>query len=176
VLEGRVNDIEKIDIETYYHAVEIAADTPDKWNPTTRETADHSIPYVVAVALTNGTFWFDYLTEEYIRDPQIHALMQKISVRGTDECNKDWPEAYPFRITVTTCSGEQHVREVRYAKGHPKNPFTDHDIEAKFRRLTEPVLDDAQIKMALDRLWHMEELKSVQEMLALFTLRSGSRA
>ena len=170
VLGGKVDEIEKIDIETYHHAVEIAADTRDKWTPTTRETADHSIPYAVAVALTNGTVWFDDFTDERIRDPQIRALMQKISVRGTDECSKDWPEAYPFRIKVTTRSGEQHVREVRYAKGHPKNPFTDQDIEAKFRKLTEPAMKVAQTNKALERLWHMEELSGVQEMLTPFTL------
>ncbi len=169
-LKGRIDEVEKIDIETYDNAVYVAADTRDKWNPTNRETADHSIPYVVAVALTRGTFWLDDFAEERIRDPNIHALMQKIEVRATEECNRDWPEAYPFRITATTKSGEQHVQEIRYAKGHPKNPMSDQDIEAKFRRLTEPVLGQTRTNNALSQLWHLEDMKNAQELLALFVL------
>ncbi|MBI4190412.1 MAG: MmgE/PrpD family protein [Betaproteobacteria bacterium] len=169
-LEGKLAEIEKIEIETYDNAVYVAADTRDKWNPTSRETADHSIPYVVAVALTRGTFWLDDFAEERIRDPNIHALMQKIEVRTTEECNMQWPEAYPFRITVTTRSGQQYVREIRYAKGHPKNPMSDQEIEAKFRRLAEPVMGQTRANNALSQLWHLEDMKNVQEILALFVL------
>ena len=53
----------------------------DKWNPTTRETAGHSLPYVLAVALTKGDIWLDDFTDERIREPGLHALMQKIKVK-----------------------------------------------------------------------------------------------
>ena len=169
-LEGRVDEIQKVEVETYVHAVECSADTRDKWNPTSRETADHSLPYVVAVALARGTVWVDDFLEERIRDPKIHALMQKIEVRATDELTKAWPEAYPFRITVTTRSGQRHVREVFYAKGHPKNPMSDQEIEAKFRRLAEPVLGQARAGAALRALWHLDEMKNVREVLEPFVL------
>ncbi len=174
MIEGKVEEIEKIDIETYDHAVEVAADTRDKWNPTTRETADHSIPYAVAVALTRGTLWFDDFTEERIRDPKIHALMQKIQVRASEECTRIWPDAYPFRITLTTKSGQRYFSEVRYAKGHPKNPMSDQDIESKFRKLAEPVMGTTQTDRALTRLWRLEEMKGAQPVLALFALNKAA--
>lgn len=49
-----VDEIEAITIETFNAAVEIIGGEPEKWRPTTRETADHSLPYCVAVALTDG--------------------------------------------------------------------------------------------------------------------------
>ena len=58
-LGGRVDDIEKIIVDTYRLAVVVAADTPDKWNPKTRETADHSLPYVLSLAFTRGNVWLD---------------------------------------------------------------------------------------------------------------------
>ena len=174
VLKGKVDDIEKIDIETYKNAVKISAGSRSRWNPISRETADQSLPYVVAVALTRGTVWLDTFVEERIRDPKIHALMQKIQVQATEECNKDWPDAYPFRITVTTKSGQKHVQEVRYAKGHPKNPMSDQEIETKFRRLAEPVMGQTQVNKALSQLWHLEDMKSLREMLDLFVLDSNT--
>ena len=170
VLQGNTKDVEKIEVETYEHGVQCSADTRDKWNPTTRETADHSLPYVVAVALSRGTVWVDDFVEERIRDPKIHALMQKIEVRAIEEFNRAWPEAYPFRITVTMRSGQKHVQEIYYAKGHPKNPMADQEIEAKFRRLAEPVMGPAAVGRALSELWHMEEMQNVQELLWHFVL------
>jgi len=170
-LKGDVNDIERVDIETYDHAIKISADTPAKWSPQNRETADHSIPYVAAVGLARGTLWLEDFLEERIRDPRIHALMQKIHVRATEECNRDWPEAYPFRITVTMRSGAKHVREIRYAKGHPRNPMSDAEIETKFLRLTVPVMGQTRASTALGRLWRLDEMGSIADMLALFTLQ-----
>lgn len=170
VLGGKVDEVERIEIETYEHGVQCSADTRDKWHPTSRETADHSLPYVAAVALARGAVWIDDFVEERIRDPKIHAVMQKIEVRATEEFTRAWPEAYPFRITVTTRSGRKHVEEVYYAKGHPKNPMNDQEIEAKFRRLAEPVMGQTRVDRALGALWHLEDMKSVREMFALFVL------
>ena len=169
-LQGKVNEIESVDIETYEHAILISADSPAKWSPKTRETADHSLPYVVAVGLARGALWLEDFEDERIADPAIHALMQKIKVRSTEECNRSWPEAYPFRMSVSMKSGEQHVEEVRYAKGHPKNPLSDSEIEAKFRRLAGPVMEQKRIDHALDRLWQLEEMKSAEELMELFVL------
>lgn len=173
ILKGRLDEIEKIEVETYAQALEIAADGPAKWNPTSRETADHSIPYAVAVALTRGTFWLEDLTEDRIRDPHIHALMQKIEVRAVDEYTKAWPEAFPFRITATTRDGQKHVQEIRYAKGHVKNPMSDEEIAEKFRRLAQPLMSAAQIEKALSKLWHLEQMKGAREVLELFVLDAG---
>jgi 2-methylcitrate dehydratase len=169
-LQGSVEEIARIEVETYEHGVQCSADTRDKWNPTTRETADHSLPYVVAVALTRGTVWVDDFVEERIRDPKVHAVMQKIEVRATEEYTRAWPEAYPFRITVTTRSGQKHVREVHYAKGHPKNPMSDQEIEAKFHRLAGPVMGQGRMDKALSALWHLETMKSVREVFSPFVL------
>lgn len=174
VLGGKVDDIERVVVDTYNLAVTIAADSPEKWHPETRETADHSIPYVLAVAFTRGTVWLDDFTEERIRDPQIRALMKKIEVREKEEYTRANPESNYFRIEVITRSGEHHVREIRYAKGHPKNPMSDQEIEAKFRRLAEPVMGRVQMDRVLDRLWHLEDVESLRALLDLFVLKSRS--
>jgi len=169
---GKVDEIEKMTIDTYDLAVDIAADSPEKWNPSSRETADHSIPFVQAVALTKGDVWLDDFTEERIRDPKLRALMQKIEVRRNDKFTQDYPDSYWFRIELLTRSGERHVREIRYAKGHPKNPMTDQEIEAKFRRLAEPLMKPSQINNILKQLWQLEKVSNLREIMTLFKLQA----
>ncbi len=114
----------------------------------------------------------DDFTEERIRNPDIHALMQKIEVREREEHTRAFPESTCFRIELITKSGEKHVKEIRYGKGHPKNPMSDQEIEAKFRRLVEPTLGPKRANQILDRLWHLEEVRDLREMLSLFEVHS----
>lgn len=168
-LGGRVDEIEKIIVDTYHLAVKVAADTPDKWHPKTRETADHSLPYVLSLAFVRGNVWLDDFTEERINDPQLRSLMPKIEVHEKEEYTKASPDSHYFRIEVITRSGQRLVRETRYAKGHPKNPMSDAEIEDKFRRLAAPLLKPAQINSILERLWYLEEV-NVPEIMSLFKL------
>ena len=167
---GAVDQIEKVEIVTYTHAVECSADSPDKWNPKTRETADHSLPYCVAVALANGTIWIDDFLEERLGDPKVHALMQKIRVRATPELDLTWPDAYPFIVTVTMRDGRTFTREIHYAKGHPKNPMSDAEIDEKFRKLSQSVLGPEGVDRALRVLWGFADLPKVSDVFEPFVL------
>ena len=170
-LGGRIEDIEKVIVDTYDIAIAMAADSPDKWHPTNRETADHSIPYVLAVAFMRGDVWLDDYSEERIRDPKIHELMQKIEVRQTEECQRGFPEGQPFRIEVVSRSGEHYVRHITYGKGHWKNPMSDEDIEIKFRRLSAPVMKPDRMDAVLKHLWTFDQAESVRKTLELFVLK-----
>lgn len=169
-LGGRWQDIEKVDIETYTHAVECSADSRDKWNPTSRETADHSLPYCVAVALHRGAIWVDDFVPERIADREVHALMQRIGVHATEPMDRLWPDAYPFKLTLTTKSGQTLTREIHYAKGHPKNPMSDGEIDAKFHKLADSVLGPEGVERALGVLWKLPELGGVAAAYEPFVL------
>ena len=165
-----VQEVEAVIVDTFDMAVDIIADTPDKWRPTNRETADHSLPFLVAAALSDGTIGADQFKEERIRDPGLQALMQKVEVRRNQEFTREYPEANRTRVELVVSSGARHAQEFRYAKGHPKNPMTDAEVEVKFQTLTEPVLSSRQRRAILARLWHLEEVKDLREVLALFVV------
>ena len=167
---GRVDDVESVDILTYGVAIRIAADTPAKWAPTTRETADHSIPYLVAVALKRGTVGIDDFALERITDPELHALMAKMRVRESDEYTRAYPESTYFRLELTTRSGERHVSQVRYPKGHPKNPLTDRELEDKFRGQAATLMPAEQVDAVIDGCWNLEASESVTGLMALLEL------
>ncbi len=75
-----VDAIDDIHIETYQAAVDAMADERGKWTPTTRETADHSLPFTVAVSLMKGQLAADDYEERQLVDAGTVALMEKVRV------------------------------------------------------------------------------------------------
>ncbi|MCS6859724.1 MAG: MmgE/PrpD family protein [Abditibacteriales bacterium] len=162
-----IEDIAEINVQTFDACVDIIAGEPEKWNPTTRETADHSLPYCIAVALRDGEVTLASFDEQRLRDPQLHALMQKIKVHRNAECNAQYPEGIPNDIEIILKSGERLREKVVFPRGHCRNPMSDEEVEAKFRQLATMVLPPAQVEKALRRLWQLEEMDDAGEVLSL---------
>ena len=86
-----LDDIEEIHVETLQTAIRLMAGDAQKWEPETRETADHSMPYTVAVGLVHGDVGEEYFDERYIRDPVLRALTRKVKFSEWDEANLRMP-------------------------------------------------------------------------------------
>ena len=78
---GRLDRIAAIEIATTRRGYQTAGSEPEKWAPDTRDTADHSLPYVTARAMFDGDITNDSYAPEKLHDPRILALMRKITVR-----------------------------------------------------------------------------------------------
>ena len=164
---GDASAIESVMVESFDAAVEIIAD-PEKWRPKTRETADHSLPYCVAVALTDGEVGLAQFAPERFGDESLLELVSRIEVKVDAELNKQYPESIPSRITVKTKSGESVVREVAYPKGHVGNPMSDYEVETKFRAQAAGRLSETTQATALARLWALEEETDIAGLLGMF--------
>jgi 2-methylcitrate dehydratase len=164
---ANVDEIAEIRIETVSAAVRLMAGDPEKWTPATRETADHSMPYSVAVALIYGGVESRHFDDDCLRDPKILALAQRIKVALSEEAEQRMPEAMRCYFTLTTKSGATHKALVDYHRGHHKNPMTQTEIEAKFRPLAGQVLNKAQIDRLLEKLCHIEDLADAGECVRL---------
>jgi 2-methylcitrate dehydratase len=162
-----VETIAAVTVETLQTAVNIMAGDAEKWHPANRETADHSMPYVTAVALMYGTVEPRHFDTAYWQDSQLLALVQKVKVRVSEEANRRAPEAMLSIVEVQTTSGERYRAEVPYHRGHWKNPMTDQEVEAKFRSLVRDLLTPAQTNTLLDRLWHLEQVNDIGEVIRL---------
>ena len=101
---------------------------PPKWDPRNRETADHSMPYVIAVALIDGDVYLDSFTPKRIQDPAVRRLMEKITV-GPDPSLTYQGAA---RLTVRTTTGGELVKETLVRLS---TPMTRQEIIAKFNRV-----------------------------------------
>lgn len=173
-LTGGVDTIERITVETFNAAVEIIGGEPEKWRPTTRETADHSLPYCVAVALKEGKVTLNSFNDAHLNDESLLALVQKIEVRANAELNAKYPDGIPNLIRIHLRGGGVLEQEVTFPRGHARNPMTDAEVETKFKSLAEPLLAPAVITEILDRCWNLEAQTDIGELLALFDV-NGKR-
>ena len=163
-LHSQVNiaDIRSIHIKSYRSAVSSASTEPEKWDPKTRETADHSIPFLVAVALRDGAVTPATFTSEKIADPSVRPLLAKMTIEEDPEFTAKYPSEYNCRIEVTTNSGDSHVAEGPYPKGHRKNPLDDAEVSAKFRGLAVPTITEQQCDEVLGLAWSLESLPDLE--------------
>lgn len=166
-LKPKVNpaDIESVSIQTYKAGVSSPATEPEKWDPQTRETADHSIPFLVAMALQDGAVTPASFTPRRIADPSLRSLMAKMTMSEGPGFTEQYPRQYNCRIEVTTGGGESHVAATSYPKGHRQNPLSDGELEGKFRSLMSAVLSESQCSAALELLWKFEELPNLSPIL-----------
>ena len=165
--------IEQISISTYWSAWHEIGSEPEKWDPRTRETADHSLPYIFARTLVSGSIGVEAFEPEAYLDPELRPLMQKIKVATDDEIEARWPATVVMRVLVTTTDGAQQRFEIVNPLGHPERPMSDTDVDAKFERLAVPRYGEARTRELLRRWWQTPELPSLSEALDLLDLDAG---
>jgi 2-methylcitrate dehydratase len=161
------DEIAEIQIETVTTAIVLMADTPEKWEPPNRETADHSMPYTVAVALIHGDVQEEHFDDAHVFNPAIRALTRKVKIKASAEADKHMPHAMRCYFKLITKSGETFSTVVDHHRGHFKNPMNDAEIEKKFRTLAKKVLPDTQIDTMLARLWTLEDVADAGEIPGL---------
>ena len=146
-------------------------DHEEKWNPATRETADHSLPFLVAVALVDGAVTIESFSEDRIRDPALRPLMQKIEVAEDAEMERQhagelprWPSVVEVMLEDGQCL-RQHSG---LPKGHPLNPLSDEELETKFRSMSDRALARDKGRKLLDTLWSLDRLDDIAELTDQF--------
>lgn len=155
--EVALSDIKSIHIDTYRSAASSAASEPEKWDPKTRETADHSIPFLVATALQEGAVVPGTFTPQGIADPTKRETLSKMTLVEDPEFTAKYPAQYNCRITITDQSGGVHTAHTAYSKGHNNNPLDDRELEGKFRNFSAGVLSDMQCDQVLETIWTIDE-------------------
>ena len=164
------DQIESITIESYSRLLGRGASDREKWAPRSRETADHSVPFCVAAALLDGEVTAATFEAERFLDPDAIALMAKIELREDPEFTRQYPEVWNCRIMAESISGKRYQVHVTYPKGHPKNGFTDAEVEAKFLQLAAPLLGEGRCRKFLDWAWHLEEAAAIAEIFSLVAI------
>ncbi len=164
-------DIVSVEIASHEAGYTILGKDPEKWNPLTKETADHSLPYIVGIALLEGKIDNSTYSERKFRDPKILDFLRRITVVEDKTLSSMYPEAVANRVTVKLSSGKVVSKQVDYHKGHPKNPMSDKEVEEKFHRLTRKILDNNRARRILDATWNLEKAKDVSKVVSMMTLR-----
>jgi len=167
---GETVQIESVRIESHGAAVDIIGSEPEKWRPTHRETADHSLPYLVAVTLADGELTERQFTAERLADPVLSALVQRVKVERHQELSARYPEATGNIVTVHLRGGRALSERVDYPRGHARNPLTDTEVETKFHALADPRLGRKRADAVLAWLWRLEEAGDSAALMPLVEL------
>ena len=149
-------DVASMQVATYAEAVRRTATDAEKWDPQTRETADHSIPYLVSAALQDGGVTPASFAPARIQDPALRLLIKKLTVVEDPEFSRRYPGQSCTRLEVTTRDGRRLRAETSYPKGHHGNPLSDAEVEAKFRGLAAAALGREGCDRVLAELWGLE--------------------
>ncbi len=140
-------------VHTYEFSWNESGNEPAKWDPQTRETADHSIPYVLARTLLHGLIDHRAFVPESYLDPSIRPLMRRIEVCVDDEIEREVQRGtIHVRVNAKDHAGKSYEINIVNPPGHDQNPFTADDLAAKFTRLCAPKLGKRRVKNAL-QLW-----------------------
>jgi 2-methylcitrate dehydratase len=155
-----------VGIETHEAGYTILGKDPEKWAPETRETADHSLPYIVAMALLEGKIGNDTYSPKKLADPETREFMKRVIVKEDKALTGAYPGSIPNRVTVKLDDGKVLVQQVDDPRGHPKNPMTEEEVEQKFRLLTKGLLKERQVGKVLEVVRTIEKQGNVSKLFA----------
>lgn len=156
----QVGQIAEVHVETYQVGFEMAAGEPGQWKPRTSESADHSLPFVVATALAHGSVEPGMFAVERLGDPEVVELVKKVKVTVDPKLSSMWPVTAPGRVTVRTSSGTV-ATEILYPRGHVRNPMTDAELGAKFTAMVGARMSPGASERALSALWSVDAAKDL---------------
>jgi 2-methylcitrate dehydratase len=163
---GSLDRIAAIEIATTRRGYQRTGAEPEKWSPKTRDTADHSLPYVTARAMFDGDITNESFAPQMIRDPRILEFMRKIAVREDPVLTARGGAAVPTRITATLVDGQRVSREVDYAPGFAGRPMSRTEVERKFRGNVAKRWEPRRTEAILEALWNLERTPELATLLA----------
>ncbi len=154
------NQISSVHVRTF----SVAARANAKTFPTVA-SAKYSIPYSVAVAMTDGRVWREQFSEERLKDPDLLALASKVSVSVDDELEALYDRKWPAIVEIVTVDGRKLTARYDLMKGEPEYPVTQSELREKFLSLTGDLTDTAHAASIWDTVMHLDDLDSVADLI-----------
>jgi 2-methylcitrate dehydratase len=165
------SEIDSIVVESHDASVDIIGSEPEKWKPTARETADHSLPYMTAAALMDGEITDRQFEPRRFTDPALLEWVAKVKVQRHKELSSMYPEAVGNIVTVKLKDGKTRTIRIDYPPGHAKNRLSDDQLLGKYHRLVDPIIGDKRAKVAADWLWKLDSVKDLKELFPLVEVK-----
>jgi len=159
-------DIERVEVEIFDVAYNIigGGEEGDKTTVLTKEQADHSLPYVVAVAILDGQVMPEQYEQERIRRADVQALLGKVSVQLDVSFSERFPNEMPCRIKIILKDGRVLEQETKDYAGFFARPMSWEMAIQKFNVITTPHASAAQRTAIADAVANLEQV-SVRELM-----------
>src|SRR5436853_1459839 len=163
--------IQSVRIESHDASVDIIGSEPEKWKPETRETADHSLPYITSIALIDGEVTEKQFQPERFTDPTIWKFLENVTVQRNDELTSLYATAVANIVHVTLQDGRELTKRIDHPLGNALNPVSDKQLEGKFNALVVPALGEALAKKIVDLAWKLDQAKNVDELMSALVMK-----
>ncbi len=154
------HDVEQVVVKTTTRGADILSD-PSKYQPTTKETADHSLPYCIAVAVAKGNVLPSDFEEEALKDPFVWELLPKIKVVADPEIDALFPKVKRAIVSITTTDGKTYSKQEDHAKGRAERPLSDAELIDKFSANAQHSLSEDRLKRVVEETLNVERAASI---------------
>lgn len=163
-------NIEKISVETFDVAFNIigGGEEGDKTIVRTKEEADHSLNYMVAVALLDGQVLPAQYQPERITRNDVQTLLKKIQIQEDNEYSRRFPETMPCRIIIRMKDGQEYSMEKEDYEGFFTRPMSWESVTRKFESLAEPYTENALREQIVDMVDQLEQY-TVRDLMKLMS-------
>jgi len=165
--ENRIDPrtVEQIVVKTTTRGADILSDA-SKYQPTTKETADHSLPYCVAVAVAKGNVLPSDFEEEALKDPFVWELLPKIVVIADPEIDALFPKVKRAIVSITTSEGATYTKQEDHAKGRAERPLSDAELIDKFSANAGHALSDDHLRRVVEETLNVEQASSISQYMS----------
>lgn len=158
-------EVKEVLVETTTRGADILSD-PSKYKPTTKETADHSLPYCIAVAVAKGNVLPSDFEEDALRDPLVWSLLDKIKVVANPEIDLLFPKIKRAIVTIKTSKGEYKKQE-DFAKGQPERPLSEEELISKFKANAEKKVSSSKMEDIVKATQELENINKTEDYMKL---------
>ncbi|MBO0726896.1 MAG: MmgE/PrpD family protein [Blastocatellia bacterium] len=142
-----------------YHIIG-GGDEGDKRVVRSKEEADHSLPYIIAVAILDDQVMPEQYRPERIERPDVQSLLRKIHALPSADYSRRFPDEMPCRVTVTLNDGRILTKEKRDYEGFRNRPMSWETAARKFERLSAPYIDHQLRREIIDAVANLEEIQA----------------
>ncbi len=161
-------DVESVEVKIFDVAYKIigGGEEGEKLTVQTKEQADHSLPYILSVALCDGEVMPAQYSHERINATDVQELMRKIAILPDPEFSLKFPETMPCSITIRTKDGRVLTKQVEDYEGFITHPMDWKTVTRKFERLASGTLDSHTLREIEDKV-HTVDKRKISELTTL---------
>ncbi|MEJ2053213.1 MAG: MmgE/PrpD family protein [Calditrichaceae bacterium] len=157
-------DIAEVKIGTVARAADILSD-PSKYDPRTRETADHSLPYCIAACIVDGTVTPASFSQKKIMDKEIRSYLPKIKVYAKPEFEKTFPVLKQAEAEIKTKNGMTHKLTLDYPLGDYREPMDEAALLKKFDAMVLPFTGQTKRNSIVEIVMSLENPQDVGKLM-----------
>jgi 2-methylcitrate dehydratase len=156
----RGNEVELIEVEIFQVAYDIigGGEEGSKRSVNTKEEADHSLPYILAVALLDGQVGTSQYTSERIQRLDVQDLLQRVFIRSSESYSRRFPNEMPCHLNIILKDGRRLEKEKRDYEGFLTRPMTWETVSEKFYALSEGYVPPELQRVIISAVANLESM------------------